>query len=275
MVFQKGWRCEAQAATCMALVLWEPESAGRFVDTGGYIRAGACSRMCGCIPWAPSAEPGKRCLAGDNCSWACSCISGTRAVSISSSSHTEQSNQTRHCLHPVFGKDAEWRGLEGKFLRLSSEQHFSSPVLVRAESEESDPLGPLGSQPFQAKCQLILTLQWTRNQTPCLPQSQNKQDILWTGADQTLWKHQSPGTQLMPLKMTCLPSVWLLVLSSADEDGCNQGSNPWWATKDIKSEAIFHNLMVSTVQFLALKKAKAEKFLDVVSYQFVTGLCQR
>lgn len=33
--------------------------------------------------------------------------------------------------------------------------------------------------------------------------------------------------------------------------------------------------MVSTVLFLALKKAKAEKFLDVVSYQFATGLCQR
>lgn len=107
---------------------------------------------------------------------------------------------------------------------------------------------------------------WAESNT--LPQSQNKQDILWTVADQTLRKHRSPGTQLMPLRMTCLPSVWLLVLISADEDGCNQGSRPRWVSGDIKPEAILHHLMVSTVQFLALKKAKAEKFLDVVSYHF-------
>lgn len=109
-----------------------------------------------------------------------------------------------------------------------------------------------------------------RAESNTLPQPQNKQDILWTVADQTLRKHWSPGTQLMPLEMTCLPSVWLLVLISADEDECNQGSSPWWATGDIKPEAILHNLMVSTVQFLALKKEKAEKFLHVVSYRVVS-----
>lgn len=109
-----------------------------------------------------------------------------------------------------------------------------------------------------------------RAESNTLPQPQNKQDILWTVAHQTLWKHWRPGTQLMPLEMTCLPSVWLLVLISADEDGCNQGSSPWWAAGDIKPETILHNLMVSTVQFLALKKAKAEKFLDVVSYRVVS-----
>lgn len=180
-------------------------------------------------------------LAGDNCSWACCSTTGTRRVTTFLLLHWTI-KPTCHCLHPVFGKDAELRGSEGKFLRLSSEQHFSSPVLVRAESEESDPLGPLGSQPFQPKCQLILTLQWTRArcESNTLPQSQNKQDIPWTGADQTLWKHRSPGTPLMPLKMTCLPNVWLLVLSSADEDGYNQGSSPWWTTGDIKSEAVLH-----------------------------------
>lgn len=39
-------------------------------------------------------------------------------------------------------------------------------------------------------------------------------------------------------------------------------------------EAVLPNLMVSTVQFLALRKAKAAEFLKPVSYQFSTGYCQ-
>lgn len=39
-------------------------------------------------------------------------------------------------------------------------------------------------------------------------------------------------------------------------------------------EAILPKLMVSTVQFLALKKEKAAKFLKPVSYQFSTGSYQ-
>lgn len=107
---------------------------------------------------------------------------------------------------------------------------------------------------------------------------QNKQGFLWTVADQTLEKYWSPVHNWCLQKMTWISSVWLLVLLSADEDGCNQGSGPPGASRDIKAEAILHNRVVSTMQFMALEKAKAARFLKptvfLISYQFATGCCQ-
>lgn len=240
---------------------------------------GICSRMCGCIP-TQLPELG----------WGNSAWQERTAPEPAPAAHREQ--ESHHLLlllcwtvksdMPLLAPsvwercliERFWRKIPEIILRAAFFQPGVSQSWIRGVGSSWPSWLPAfpTQVPVNTNTAMNSGLVWAESNT--LPQPQNKQDILWTVADQTLWKHGSPDTQLTPPKMPCLPSVWLLVLVSAYEDGCSQGSSPWWATGDIKPETILHNLKVSTVQFLALKKAKAEKFLDVVSYHFATGLCQ-
>lgn len=137
-----------------------PESAGRFVDIAGYIRAGlshVAPVQARCVllhpQWLRARSWWTAWLAGDNCS------KSSPARDIEKKSHylfllLYLIVKPSMSLFMSNIWERRLRTFEGKFLRLPSEQRFSGSVLVSAESEESDPLGPRGAQHFQPECQL-------------------------------------------------------------------------------------------------------------------------